>query len=108
MPSTWIFAGLPPFVQTLLTKGVQDLLTLNLAGNGESAKTPSIPEAPEGKLSVPDDKYWKNLGIDPHEVKGYDSTRNLGVDSKGNVWSVDRYGSGNPQWEGTIDTLRQN
>jgi hypothetical protein len=40
-------------------------------------------------------------------VKNYDSTLNLGVDKKRNVWRVDRKGSGNPQWEGAIDSLKQ-
>ena len=78
------------------------------ADSGTQSETaPTVPDAPEGKVTVPSDKFWKDKGIDPHEVKDYDSTRNLGFDKKGNVWSVDRKGSGNPQWEGTIDSLKQ-
>ncbi len=67
-------------------------------------KQSSIPDQPEGKVTIPSNKWWKEQGVDPHEIKDGQggSRRNLGVDKNGNIWSVDRRGSGNPQYEGNI------
>ena len=67
-----------------------------------------MPDKPEGKITVPDEKWWKKNGFDPHEIKDGqgDARRNLGVDKKGNIWSVDRHSSGNPQYEGNLRDFR--
>ncbi|MNN38655.1 hypothetical protein D3C81_1526610 [compost metagenome] len=64
----------------------------------------SIPDKPDGKISIPSESWWKDKGVDPHtEKEGYgDSKRNLGVDKKGNIWAVDRKGSGNPEYIGNL------
>jgi RHS repeat-associated protein len=74
-----------------------------------SDKNIGIPESPEGKLSVRSDKWWDSQGISPHAEKdGYgDSKRNLAVDKNGNVWTVDRIGSGNPEYIGKLKDMRK-
>jgi RHS repeat-associated protein len=69
----------------------------------------AVPEKPKGKVTVPKDEYWESKGIDPHEIKDGqgDSKRNLGFDKDGNIWSVDRKGSGNPQYEGKIKDFQK-
>lgn len=78
------------------------------SGSGGNEQNNSVPDNPDGKVTVPSDKWWKDQGIDPHEIKDGqgDSRRNLGVDKNGNIWSVDRQGSGNPQYEGNIRDYR--
>ena len=77
-------------------------------GQTQEGQGNAVPDKPEGKVTVPDDKWWKKNGVDPHEIKDGqgDSRRNLGVDKKGNIWSVDRHGSGNPQYEGNLRDFR--
>ena len=69
----------------------------------------SIPEAPVGEARVRDDNWFKNRGIDAHAEKAGmgDSRRNLAVDKKDNVWTVDRHGSGNPEYVGRLKDLRK-
>ncbi|WP_260430425.1 two-partner secretion domain-containing protein [Burkholderia stagnalis] len=78
------------------------------SGEKHEGQGNSVPDKPDGKVTVPSDKWWKDQGIDPHEIKDGqgDSRRNLGVDKKGNIWSVDRRGSGNPQYEGNVRDYR--
>lgn len=82
--------------------------TSNPDGQKTDGNHNSIPDKPDGKVAVPSDKWWKDQGIDPHEIKDGqgDSRRNIGVDKNGNIWSVDRRGSGNPQYEGNIRNYR--
>jgi len=82
--------------------------TSNPDGQKTDGNQNSVPDKPDGKVTVPSDKWWKDQGIDPHEIKDGqgDSRRNLGVDKNGNIWSVDRRGSGNPQYEGNIQNYR--
>ncbi len=83
----------------------QDSDSHDQADNDDSS---SIPDAPVGEAKVRDDNWFKAKGIDAHAEKAGmgDSRRNLAVDKKDNVWTVDRHGSGNPEYVGRLKDLR--
>ena len=72
-------------------------------------KPDKIPDKPKGSLKVADDSYLSKNGVDPHTVKGEvneGSTRNIAIDRDGNLWSVDRHGSGNPSYLGHVSDFK--
>lgn len=77
-------------------------------GKKTLADTDTVPDQPAGKINVPSDKWWKDQGVDAHSEKAGmgDSKRNLGIDKKDNVWTVDRHGSGNPEFVGKLKDMR--
>lgn len=68
-----------------------------------------IPDEPAGTVKIPTERWWKGQGIDPHDEKEGlgGSKRNLGIDKKDNVWTVDRQGSGNPSYLGRLKDMRE-
>lgn len=84
---------------------------LSKSGGSSPSSTDStdeLPDAPIGKLTPRSDSWWEDQGIDPHEEKkGWgDSRRNLATDRAGNVWTVDRFGSRNPEYIGKLKDMR--
>ncbi|NJL26352.1 MAG: hypothetical protein HC876_13550 [Chloroflexaceae bacterium] len=52
---------------------------------------PAIPDQPAGTLRFKPDRFWKNLGINPHDVKRFfyprgASQHDLYIDDNGVVW----------------------
>ncbi|HDS1819941.1 TPA: RHS domain-containing protein [Pseudomonas putida] len=91
------------------TSSWKNRLSFNEEHNEASDDDFEIPDAPVGKLTARDDKWWKNQGVDAHEEKANygDSRRNLAIDSRSNVWTVDRFKSTNPEFLGRLKDMRR-
>lgn len=81
----------------------------DLLAAAKRAARPEPPSQPAGKLSFPDDKWWKSKGIDPHDVKDMFgdnvSLYDLAKDKDGNVWVVRKGMPESAEWRGTVDDL---
>ena len=61
------------------------------------------PTEPEGSLKNRDEKWLKNNGVDPHELKDGigDSKLDIYIDRGGNIWTLPKNGRGvPPEWQG--------
>ncbi|MCZ2340495.1 MAG: hypothetical protein LC104_01705 [Bacteroidales bacterium] len=63
------------------------------------------PDTPVGKVGKPNDKWFHDRGLDPHQIKddlvgGSISKYDVFKDQNGNLWVFPKNGRGEPQWWG--------
>ncbi|MDP2369132.1 polymorphic toxin type 33 domain-containing protein, partial [Rhodoferax sp.] len=76
----------------------------------EEVKPPdSIPTEPVGKLTKPTDKWLKDQGVNPHDLKKGqgDSRVDTYVDRAGNIWTLPKNSrDAEPQYQGNLDQFK--
>ncbi|WP_018694558.1 RHS repeat-associated core domain-containing protein [Algicola sagamiensis] len=79
------------------------------SNSDDSDNHSSCPEKPVEPLKKPKDKWLKNNGVDPHDLKDGigDSKLDIYIDKEGNIWTLPKKGRGvPPEWQGHLDDFK--